>query len=582
MKKRMFFVSMALIVLGAVGHAWADEQQPELKFKQEFIRRLAVEVPGVLKGQNPKTGRFGTGIWLVTDQNVVFSLAAAWSIKSPDNPYYHDPKLLKAIVAAGDALIADMNPNGSWEFRKKDGSTWGEIYMPWTYSAWIKSYSLVREGMTPEQQKRWDAALTLGFDGISKTCLIRVHNIPTNQASALYIAGQVLNRPEWCSQAKEFMAKVTAAQDPAGFWSENYGPVVNYGNVYTDALGVYYASSHDEAVRPTIERAAHFYSNVIYPNGDLIETVDERNPYHPGLWFPNVLYTFTPEGRGHIQQQLDILAKQGKKIAAEHLANYLIYGQEGPATPTAAQSSDGTVVLDNGKALMRRKGPWFVCLSAYQCPIPTVRWIQDRQNLVSIYHDKCGLILGGGNTKLQPLWSNFTVGDTSLLKHTPGDEHPDFLPKGPLFHVPSSASLKKTDPVGLNLQYGDERCHIYTEPLDDQTMLIHLQASANSGMPVEGHVTLIPHVGEAVRTANGKGFILGKNAFTMTSEEAGGWIAHAGWKITLPEGSKVVWPVLPHNPYKKDGSAGIGEGRLVISIPFSPSHEKQTLTLSIE
>ena len=49
--------------------------------------------------------------------------------------------------------------------------------------------------------------------------------------------------------------------------------------------------------------------------------------------------------------------------------------------------------------MVRREGPWFICLSGYTAPVPQSRWIQDRQNLVSLYHDKAGLILGGGSDR---------------------------------------------------------------------------------------------------------------------------------------------------------------------------------------
>jgi len=577
---RLALFSLIVSVLLASG-SLAGDSRPDLRFKDDFIRGLAAAVPDIMKGQDPKTGRFGTGIWIVNDQNIMFPLAVAWATESADNPYYHDQKVLDAIVKAGDALIEDADESGQWEFRKKDGSTWGKIYMPWTYSAWIKSYALVREGMTDEQRKRWDEALIRGYTNISKTQLAKVHNIPTNHAMGLYIAGQVFDRPEWREQAKEFMARMIAEQDPAGFWSENHGPVIGYGSVYTDALGVYYAVSRDESVLPAIERAVHFYSSFIYPDGSAVETVDERNVYHHGLRFPNTAFTRTPEGRGFMRQQMDILAARGQKISPEHMANFIAYGEEGSTVPTAARETDRTLALDDNNALIRRKGSWFICLSAYCCPIPKSRWIQDRQNLVSIYHDRCGLIMGGGNTKLQPLWSNFTVGDTSLLKHKPGDIAPNFMPTGPLFHIPTQASIKQSDPIGLNLKYGGERCHIFIEPVDDDTLYIHVRSTAVSGLPVEGHITLLPHVGEALRTGKSPERVLGEEAFTLASEEAGGWIAHHGWKLELPEGSKVIWPALPHNPYRKDGSATAAEGRIVVSLPFSPERGEYVMKLAI-
>jgi len=39
-----------------------------------------------------------------------------------------------------------------------------------------------------------------------------------------------------------------------------------------------------------------------------------------------------------------------------------------------------------------------------------------------------GLILGGGNTKLQPAWSSFTLGDITILSHRP-DTQPTSLQK---------------------------------------------------------------------------------------------------------------------------------------------------------
>jgi hypothetical protein len=118
-------------------------------FRAEFLPHLLKGVPGMLKSQDPATGRFGTSPWICTDQNVVWPLAVAWSMRSDANPYYHNPDVLAAIVKGGDALIADMNSAGQWTFRKKDGSTWGQIYMPWTYSRWIRAFGINKTPCRP-------------------------------------------------------------------------------------------------------------------------------------------------------------------------------------------------------------------------------------------------------------------------------------------------------------------------------------------------------------------------------------------------------------------------------------------------
>lgn len=569
-----------MLILGALAIAQCSvcaADSKSLSYKEQFIGDLAHKVPDILGSQDPKTGRFGTGIWMVNDQHPIFPLAVAWATKSKDNPYYHDAKVLEAIMAGGDALIEDQAPNGQWEFRKKDGSTWGPIYQPWTYSRWIRAFGLVRDGMPPERRKRWEKALILGFTGIAETQLTRPVNIPAHQAMGLYIAGQVFDRPEWREKATAFMAKVVAAQDEGGFWTEHYGPVVAYSFVYTDALGTYYSVSKDKTVLPALERAARFHSAFAYPNGTLVETVDERNPYRYSIAGGNVGFSFTPEGRGYLLRQWTFV----KQLDPDNMASFIEYGEEGIAVPTAAAEHDYKFVSNDGKSMIRRKGDWFICISAYHCPVYEKRWIQDRQNFVSIFHDGVGLIVGGGNTKLQPLWSNFTVGDISLLRHTPGEISPKFTPPPGIVHVPSAAALEKIDPPGLLLDYGEERCEIVTDPMDDKTISIRLRATTRSSMPVAAHITLIPHMGKPFASERAPERKLSQEPFVLTSEQAGGWIEHSGWRLTLPEGSTVNWPVLPHNPYTKDGFAKPDEGRIVVSVPFSDTIHEYTLTLTV-
>lgn len=242
------------------------------------------------------------------------------------------------------------------------------------------------------------------------------------------------------------------------------------------------------------------------------------------------------------------------------------------------------VLKDKGqdKAAILRQGPWFVCLSAYTTPIATSRWHQDRQNMMSVFHDKVGLVIGGGNTKLQPAWSSFTVGDESLLRHKSGDTNPDFLPPpGKLFHVPSAAALLCEPCCGLDLTYDKETCRIQVRPKDERTLVCTLSATASSGLPVAAHLTLLPHLKQIVETGGGQRFVLGDSPVTLSADQVGGSVAHAGWRLTVPKTATFTWPVLPHNPYRKDGRAETGEGRISIRIPFDAKHRQCEVTLEI-
>src|SRR5207237_6675847 len=151
--------------------------------------------------------------------------------------------------------------------------------------------------------------------------------------------------------------------------------------------------------------------------GTPVETVDERNVYQPTLFASNVGFSFSLEGRGLLWRQTELRkTKKQPEVGNDAAAAFILYGEIGPAIPPPDASSQPLQVLSDHNAMTRRDGPWFACLSAYHTSVSQSRWYPDRQNLLSVFHDKTGLIVGGGSTKLQPLWSTFTVGDVSLLR----------------------------------------------------------------------------------------------------------------------------------------------------------------------
>jgi hypothetical protein len=190
------------------------------------------------------------------------------------------------------------------------------------------------------------------------------------------------------------------------------------------------------------------------------------------------------------------------------------------------------------------------------------------------------LILGGGNTKLQPLWSSFTVGDPQLLKHRAGDENPDFSEPAGLLHVPSRATLAPGGDA-LALEYGAVKCGIRLDlSQTNQARLVYTADVAGTAAPVEAHVTFLPAPGKAWRTAGGESGTLGAKTIALNAEEVGGWFEHDGWRVELPAGATIAWPALPHNPYRKDGHAEIAEGRIVATLPFSDKAKSQVIAVT--
>lgn len=562
-------------------------------YKKEFLPYLTGAVPKLLAEQNKTTGAWGGAPWISTDQNHIYPLAAAWAIKDPANPWYHKDEVLNAVMLGGDKLISEQNSDGTWIFRKKDNSTWGNIYMPWAYTRWIRAYSLIKDAMPADRRAKWEKALTLGMTGIAHRLMSqRLANIPCTNAMGLYFAGKVMDHPDWCRIATAYEHKVVDYQNPAGFWSEHAGPVVLYNRVYLDALGPYYTISGDNYVLPSLERAAKFHIAMTYPDGTPIETVDERNGYEPIILMPNVGFTFSPEGRGYLKHQYELRAKlSDQPLSEDAAASFILYGEEGEAIAPPDPDKAPVMLTSDHNAMTRRAGPWFTCLSAYHTCVSQSRWYQDRQDLVSLFHDGVGLIVGGGNTKLQPLWSTFTVGDVSLLKHKPGDENPDFIPPRGLVHTPSDAELDPRD-TRLLAQYQLIKCQLRVDLSNPKlAKLIYMTEGAMADDPsdpddyargpVAAHVTLWPHFGEAWTTASGKSAKLSDKPIHLAAGEAGDWFGHHGWRIHIPANATIDWPVLPHDQYVKTGNAKPKEGRIVVTLPFDAAHLTQEVSVEV-
>jgi hypothetical protein len=549
-----------------------------------LTERLVESVKPILETQDPKTGRFGTKPWTCRDQNVLFPLAVAWFLNDADNPWHHDKNLLEAILDGGDALVEAQDRRGMWTFRKKDGSTWGQITMPWTYSRWIRAFGLVKDAMPPDRRAKWEKGLRLGCSTIARRELRHVHNIPCHHAMGLYAAGRAFGREDWTRQAAAFLHRVVRKQHRDGYWSEHSGPVVLYNLVYVEALGCYHAMSGDKAVLPALRKAAAFHANLTYPDGTAVATVDERNPYHPErICAGNAGFTFSRLARGHMLRQLSRFEGAGREIGADLAAQLLLHGATGPAKPPAA---DPAWTSSDGRIGVLRHGPWFLVGSAYAAPVSNSRWIQDRQNFLSIFHEKTGLIVGGGNTKLQPCWSNFTVGDRSLLQHKRGDADPEFRPPEGLVHVPRAAKLnldvaKGRHGLQLELEYGRQPATVLVVPEGEEALRVTYVCQPKGSRPVHGHLTLIPHVARVIRTGSGTSRKLDGKPIDWSAKACGGRIEHAGWRLALPPGSRVLWPKKAHNPYRKTGRSSLAEARIVVEVPFDREHTRTEFRLSV-
>ena len=542
--------------------------------RRYLLERLVAGIPEILAGFHPETGCFGTEPWICNDQNVVFPLAVAWSTEDDDNPYYHDEQILHTIAKGGEVLTREQDEDGAWLFLKKDYSTWGQVMQPWTYSRWIRAFSLVGDALPAASRAVWEEGLLRGYTTLRATSDDpRYHgNMWGHNQMGLYIAGICFDNEDWKQAAARALHKVADAQEMGGYWSEHFGPVISYNRVYVELLGIYYAYSRDEEVLTVLERAADFHSDVLLPDGTNIPSVDERNPYNELISLGNAGFSWTPKGRSYLLRQLQRhLAAGQPEPDADYAAAMLLHSGEGTEAPLETAPDQATVCLQTTSAIIKRCKPWQWTFTGFASEPPISRWVQDRQNLVDIYHDDLGLVAGSGHTKLQPLWSTFTVGDTSLIQHREGDTDPDFNPEIALQWTPDVVVLNDYEKATkMRMKYGDTglqlghgRFAVYAEAKDDDTL--ELVFTAPAGEQAEAHLPLLKR-GDSIHTANGTEVQLGDAPVRL--DDFGGWLTYAGLRIELPAGAYLVWPVLPHDPYVKDGKADPDKARPVLCMPF--------------
>ncbi len=184
-------------------------------------------------------------------------------------------------------------------------------------------------------------------------------------------------------------------------------------------------------------------------------------------------------------------------------------------------------------AVVCRDGPWFACLSAFTCSPVASRWGQDRQAFLSLWHERFGLVLGGGNSKDQAEWSSF-VADGRFVP-----DKGEMLPDG----------------SGVVLAYGNIRCLLR---LRFEGRKVVIEGATEGGAPALQQFVLRAKPGDSVRSAAGRELRLDDAAVRWSSAQIGEWLEVKGCRIAVPPGTEFRWPSAAFNPYAADGAAPFG------------------------
>jgi hypothetical protein len=556
--------------------------------KEFYLDQLVKGVPATLKSFIDETGRFAQDGWTVENQEVIYALAYLYQFKDAKNPFFGDKTLLNAALKGGDAICDAQYEDGTVEFLMTDGSSWGRVYPHKTLFAWLETYDLLKEPVEGERKARWERGLQRMAEGVYQQIQgkrnkrlysgifqdedvnwgwgnFEVNYLSTWDGLNVYRAGQIFNRSDWQQTGQRMIHSAVETLDPLGYWPEFGGPSPRYNVEYLLAVGLYYEHSGDLAVIPYLERAVNFQIKYVYPNGSAIETLDGLSRYNPEV-LTKAHFTFSQfaEGRRFTRFLVDALLKQGVTLplSSSLLTNFAYY-HDGVDEPIPQEKGSYWVSSEN-KTLVRRKSPWFYCLSGFTAVPTKNRWGLDRQNFVSVWNEQVGLIVSGGNSKAQPEWSNFV-----------------FSRGGHPAYIPSNGVVREKNPRdAVTLSYEDKKASIEVSEKSKKELQIKTRQE-DPGASATGQLLLYLKSGTTFKTASGSVFSLSEKPVEVSAENSGGWIEYNGWRITLPPRSKVLFPSYPFHPQERQSRALLSEARGLLSYSLDASVPSATFTITV-
>jgi len=553
--------------------------------QKKLLIHLAGGVREAMGRQNRDSGRFLTpeGGWAVYLQDPIYPMALLYTREG--TRWHRDKSVLDTIVKGGDALREFQDANGRWEFIKPDGSTWGRSYMPWTVYHWLETYALVKDDLDGPRRQSWKEGLQLCYSGIAEEIKEPLaHNISNWHGMSLVRGSQVFERPEWAEIGSRQCLFTASRQHKDGYWPEGDCPTNGYNTIYVHAFGLYYTFTKDKRVLTCLERACRFNSTFTYPDGEPVETIDGRQNYEGNArYYGWPGFSIFPQGRRLVALRAQALASSNPDELFPQVASFIQYGTTGSEAALPWQKA--TRLVYGRRALIRRDTPWFVAVSGYSTPpdartaLGRMRFLATRSNCLSVWHEAVGLLIGGGNSKRDPFFSTFDVGE-----------------KGARRLEPDAVSFR-TNSEGdetIRFRYGRYGCllHLRWKSGNALAFTFELPPSTHKNTIVQAGFTMRLKAGDSLawQCSNPEG-PRGQAELAALSETSIDWgvaktrekrvVTGQGWSLEMPGESTFVWPVYPFNPYAIDNAAPASEAVAAVAAGFT-EHSKRTFLLRIK
>lgn len=376
-------------------------------------------------------------------------------------------------------------------------------------------------------------------------------------------AAQLLGEVSLAKKIRNAMVRHLQLQSPAGYFPEHTGPALGYQHVSLGGVADYHRLDPLAQTQESLHRGVDFIVRATYPDLRGIETFDERNRRSTSLSFQQGLL-WTAQGRTLMARAL---AEAHRAVADKHvdglrlqdwgnrdisgLYRCLVHAQATGSMRVAARlpiDQKRFIRRIEDKGLVRKEGPWFYAMSAWAHPTEQGNPYQlERTQALSIYHDAAGLIVGGGNDKRA-----YQAATIHVLEGKDCHYFPAVASK-----LQTNVSPKVMRTSGscdrMEFDYGSVRATLEVRAESPARLRVALGAWASQTQPEIWLVLQLP-VAVPLTLRNGEKPLRLKAAVEGQQEKdyplASTIASPAGWQMSLPQGSSLIWPHLPWNPYR--------------------------------
>ncbi len=246
---------------------------------------------------------------------------------------------------------------------------------------------------------------------------------------SMYRCGKAFGKPEWQERALKFFKQLCTLQTPEGFWEEgrHHGPSMKYNCLMLSPLAYVYRLSGEQWLGDAATGLAKFMSTWTFPDGTTAGLFDGRQSTSPAFWAPACPgLELVPEGvtlnqRGaELWDRRRMLSEEralGPSNWYTHFGVFFTadtlryFGEQMKETETVQAAP---LAVDHREArlqhkspyfagTLRRWGPWLLGLSGQESDVPKdgeSRYRLERQSRIELWHEKSGVILGGGHNMI--------------------------------------------------------------------------------------------------------------------------------------------------------------------------------------